>query len=212
MNLKINTLLTPNNLTLARLGLSAGFFVVVANCKPGGEGHWLFDLAIVVFVLAALSDMVDGYLARRYGMETSIGRMLDPFVDKVMICGSFIFFLGANFVVDGKNVTDVAPWIVTVVAARELLVTTLRGHSESKGQAFPASVAGKVKMFLQSVTVVVVLFTVGHYGKEPSAGNVRLIFLWVMVITTLVSMVGYILKYFSLNRSPNIPESGTTND
>jgi CDP-diacylglycerol---glycerol-3-phosphate 3-phosphatidyltransferase len=208
MNPKLNTLLTPNNLTLTRLGLSAGFFVVVAYCKPSVQGHWLFDLAIVVFILAALSDMVDGYLARRYGMETSIGRMLDPFVDKVMICGSFLFFLGANFVVDNKNITDVSPWIVTVVAARELLVTTLRGHSESKGQAFPATLAGKVKMFLQSVTVVVILFTVGHYSKEPWARSVRLIFLWVMVITTLVSMVGYILKYFSMNKSPDIPEMG----
>ncbi len=210
MNLKLLTsLLTPNNLTLARLGLSGGFFVLVGCCKPGGGSHWLFDLAVAVFILAAVTDMVDGYLARRYKMETSIGRMLDPFVDKVMICGSFIFFLGSNFVIMGRNVTDVAPWMVIAVVARELLVTTLRGHSESQGQAFPASVAGKIKMFLQSATVVVVLITVGHFLNEGWARTTRLVFLWVMVASTLLSMVGYVFKYISLNKEPVSPSQTT---
>jgi CDP-diacylglycerol---glycerol-3-phosphate 3-phosphatidyltransferase len=217
MNLKLLTsLLTPNNLTLARLGLSGGFFVLVGCCKPGSGSHWLFDLAAAVFILAGVTDMVDGYLARRYQMVTSIGRMLDPFVDKVMICGSFIFFLGSNFVVDAKNVTDVAPWMVIAIVARELLVTTLRGHSEAQGQAFPATLAGKVKMFLQSATVVVVLITVGHYLEENWARTTRLVFLWVMVASTLLSMVGYVLKYFSLNKEvlpPSQPEGpGTGGD
>jgi CDP-diacylglycerol---glycerol-3-phosphate 3-phosphatidyltransferase len=206
MNLKlITSLLTPNNLTLARLGLSGGFFVLVGYCKPGSGSHWLFDLAVAVFILAAVTDMVDGYLARRYHMETSIGRMLDPFVDKVMICGSFIFFLSSNFVVGMKNVTDVAPWMVIAVVARELLVTTLRGHSEAQGQAFPASAAGKVKMFMQSATVVVVLITVGHFLNENWAGKTRLVFLWVMVFSTLLSMIGYVLKYISLNKETFSP-------
>ncbi len=204
----LGNLLTPNNLTLARLGLSGGFFVLVANCKPGVSSHWIFDFAIAVFILAGITDMVDGYLARKYGMITSIGRMLDPFVDKVMICGSFIFFMGANFVVDGQNTTDVTPWIVALVTARELLVTTLRGHSESQGQAFPATMAGKLKMFLQSATVVVVLLSLGHFFRETWARNVRLVFVWAMVTWTLLSMVDYVLKYISLNKV----FAGDTND
>jgi len=196
----MSSLLTPNNLTLARLGLSGGFFVLLAFCKPGVSSHWIFDWATAVFLLAGFTDFVDGYLARKYKMETSIGRVLDPFVDKVMICGSFIFFMGANFVVDGKNVSDITPWIVVAVTARELLVTTLRGHSESQGQAFPATLAGKLKMFLQSATVVAVLISLGHFHGETWARNARLTFIVAMVIWTLLSMVGYVLKYISLNK------------
>lgn len=206
MNLKtITTLITPNNLTLARLGLSAGFFILVAHCRPGHGSPWICDLATAVFILAGLTDALDGYLARRLGMITTIGRMLDPFVDKVMICGAFIFFCGANFIVDGQNVTDVAPWIVTVIVARELLVTTLRGHSEGQGQPFPANAWGKVKMFFQSATVVAVLLTVGHYHNVPWARNLRLVFVWIMVIATLLSMVSYIFKYISLSKAAEEP-------
>jgi len=199
------TLFTPNNLTLVRLGLSIGFFVLVAYSKPCVSSHWLFDAAVAVFILAGITDMIDGHLARKYGMETSIGRLLDPFVDKVMIVGSFTFFLGSNFVLNGRNVTDVAPWIVILICARELLVTSLRGHSESQGQAFGANVFGKIKMFLQSATVVAVLISVGHYCTENWARTVRLIFLWVMIISTMLSMVSYIFRYIALNKDSANP-------
>ncbi len=215
MNQKLSKMLTPNNLTLARLVLSVGFFVLLAYCRPVSGPKWLFDLSAVVFILAGLTDMVDGYLARRLGMVTSIGRLLDPFVDKVMICGSFIFFCGANFVVDGKNVTDVAPWIVITIVARELLVTTLRGHSESKGQAFPAMFLGKIKMFLQSAAVVVILISVGHFIDQSWARNARLIFIWTMVISTLLSMIGYISKYITIRNvleTPSQDSADSKND
>jgi CDP-diacylglycerol--glycerol-3-phosphate 3-phosphatidyltransferase len=202
MNAKLKKYLTPNNLTLARLVLSIGFFILLAFAKPNSPSTWWYlDLSVALFILAGVSDLVDGYLARRYNMETSIGRLLDPFVDKIMIGGSFIFFCGPNFVVDGKNVTDVTPWIVTIIIARELLVTTLRGHSEANGYAFPAMFWGKIKMFLQTVTVVVVLISIAHFSQEPWAHHVRLAFIWAMVISTLLSMVGYITKFYSTHRA-----------
>jgi CDP-diacylglycerol--glycerol-3-phosphate 3-phosphatidyltransferase len=201
MNAKFKKYITPNNLTLARLVLSIGFFVLLAFANPSSRSPWYFDLAVAVFILAGISDLVDGYLARRYGMETSIGRLLDPFVDKIMIGGSFIFFCGPNFVVDGKNVTDIAPWIVTIIIARELLVTTLRGHSEANGHAFPAMFWGKVKMFLQTATVVVVLISIAHFSQEPWARQARLAFIWAMVISTLLSMIGYITKFYSTHKA-----------
>lgn len=201
MNAKFKKYITPNNLTLARLVLSIGFFVLLAFANPSSRSPWYFDLAVAVFILAGISDLVDGYLARRYGMETSIGRLLDPFVDKIMIGGSFIFFCGPNFVVDGKNVTDIAPWIVTIIIARELLVTTLRGHSEANGHAFPAMFWGKIKMFLQTVTVVVVLISIAHFSQEAWARHVRLGFIWAMVISTLLSMIGYITKFYSTHKA-----------
>ena len=191
---------TPNNLTLARLMLSVGFFWLIAKCQPGLSSAFIFDLAIGLFLLAGLTDVIDGYIARKYSMETSLGRLLDPFVDKVLICGAFIFFAGANFVIDGRNVTDIAPWMIILVIGRELLVTSLRGHSEAQGKAFPATIQGKIKMFLQSAAVIAVLVSIGHFYQQNWANIVRRIFIWTMIIFTLASMIGYLKKYFASSK------------
>ncbi len=190
-------LFTPNNLTIARLILSVAFFSLVAECKPGYSSVLIYDLAIGLFLLAGITDIIDGHIARKYSMETSLGRLLDPFVDKVLICGAFVFFAGSNFVVNGQNVTNIAPWMIILIIGRELLVTSLRGQSEAQGKAFPATIQGKIKMFLQSATVIAILVSIGHFYNENWANIVRLIFIWTTIIFTLVSMTGYLRKYFS---------------
>ncbi len=188
-------IVSPNHLTILRLVLSAFFFWLVTLCRVGGD-PLIFDIAVAVFIITGLTDIVDGYIARKYKMETSFGRLIDPFVDKVLICGAFVFFLGSNFVVDGKNVTGLAPWMVILILGRELLVTSLRGQSEASGRKFPATVQGKVKMFLQSLAVVAILIGVGHYYPASWAEIVKGCFIWVMLIFTMGSMVGYIADYF----------------
>ncbi len=150
-----------------------------------------------MFLVAGLTDVVDGYIARKYSMETSLGRLLDPFVDKILICGAFIFFTGSNFIIAGRNVTNVAPWMIVLIIGRELLVTSLRGQSESQGKAFPATIQGKIKMFLQSATVITILISLGHFYQQRWADIARQTFIWITVIFTLVSMIGYLKKYFS---------------
>jgi CDP-diacylglycerol--glycerol-3-phosphate 3-phosphatidyltransferase len=196
MSILITKIFTPNNLTLARLGLSVIFFILLAYAQPGAGKTWLFDLAAALFLLAALTDLADGYLARKYKMVTALGRLLDPFADKILIGGSFIFFCGTNFVVGGVNVTDITPWIVTVIVGRELLVTTLRGHSEASGIAFPATFSGKLKMFLQTATVIAILISIGHFPDANWARQVRLAFIWIMVFSTVGSMLSYMWKYY----------------
>jgi CDP-diacylglycerol--glycerol-3-phosphate 3-phosphatidyltransferase len=198
MTIWVSKYFTPNNLTLARLGLSIIFFVLLAFAAPATGSTLLLDFATVVFILAGITDLADGYLARKFQMVTMIGRLLDPFADKILICGSFVFFCGANFLVNGKNITDIAPWIVTVVVGRELLVTTLRGHSEATGKAFPATFAGKLKMLLQTITVIIILITVAHFPHEIWAKNLRLAMIWIMILSTVGSMISYILKYLKL--------------
>src|SRR5262245_34083376 len=101
----------PNGLTLARLLLAVVLFGCIA------AAWWLTGL--VVFALAALTDWLDGYLARKQGLTSAFGRNFDPLVDKVLICGAFIFLLP----VAGAGL---APWMVTVVVASEIIHTTLR--------------------------------------------------------------------------------------
>src|SRR5207248_10883257 len=101
----------PNQLTAARAGLAIVLFAFIAL-------HWWL-WCLVVFALAALTDYLDGYLARRQGLTSTLGRNLDPLVDKILVCGAFIFLLP----IPNSGVT---PWMATVVVARELTITVLR--------------------------------------------------------------------------------------
>src|SRR5688572_30533022 len=119
----------PNQLTAARLVLGIILFVLI-------EFH-LWISCIVVFALAAITDWLDGYLARRQGLTSTLGRNLDPLVDKVVVCGAYIFLLQQN--------AGLTPWMVTVVVSRELIITGLRGFMENLGATFGADWLGKIK-------------------------------------------------------------------
>ena len=113
----------PNQLTAMRLALSVVLFVLIV---------WkVYLAAFVVFLVAASTDWVDGYLARRYGLVTTLGRILDPFADKIIVCGSFIFLAAIP-----ELQQYVQPWMVVVIVGRELLVTALRSFLEQQGADF----------------------------------------------------------------------------
>src|SRR6202035_4599770 len=99
---------------------------------------------LVVFIVAAFTDWLDGYLARRQGLTSTLGRNLDPLVDKVLIGGAYIFLLPLGYK-DGW----LQPWMVTLIVARELIITSLRSFLENQGVTFGADWLGKVKMILQ---------------------------------------------------------------
>ncbi len=129
----------PNALTTARFALAIAVIVLVPLAD--------YRSAVVVFLIAASTDWMDGYWARKYGQITKLGRIFDPFVDKIIICGTFIALSG---VAD----SNVASWMATIVVARELLVTSLRGLIEGAGGDFSASWLGKWKMVVQCAAVV----------------------------------------------------------
>ena len=120
----------PNALTAARLFLAGVFFVLLGFYQYAGRGDpWLLNIAFAIYVVALVTDFLDGYLARRWKVEGAFGRVVDPFVDKVLVIGSFIFFAGKNFIVPHLSardpdhyvvdtITGVAPWMVVVILAR----------------------------------------------------------------------------------------------
>lgn len=117
----------PNKITLSRLALSAGLFTILALIDGGtfsGSGTWGW-LAFSLFVVAAATDWVDGYVARKYQMVTAFGRIMDPFVDKVVVCGTFVFLTAIH--------PDLVPaWMVVVILAREFFVNAIRGFIDRK--------------------------------------------------------------------------------
>lgn len=173
----------PNAITVSRLALAAVLFVMIDR-----GANWL--LTVVVFVVAAGTDFLDGWIARRYNMVTTLGRILDPFADKIIICGTFFFLLGR------EAETGVNAWMVTIIVGREMFVTSLRGFLEQHGLDFSASMVGKVKMGLQCVAVVVALSAVSATIQEqiPQTKNIRDIVLWSATAFTFYSGVVYVSR------------------
>jgi len=197
----------PNLLTAGRFFLAIGFFIVLAFYDAYNPPAWpVIDLALAIFLVAVATDVVDGYLARRMGHMTTFGRIADPFVDKIIICGAMVYFIGGEFIHDGVNVTGWQTWMVVVILARELLVTGMRSFSESHGIPFAASLTGKVKMFLQCVAVTWSLLYVGHYAADAGAPAWtyvgRDISIWTATLFTGVSGLVYIKRAYHLLRLP----------
>ena len=112
----------PNQLTLRRASVLAVVLFVLIAIGSCGRG------CLVVFAVAAFTDWLDGYLARRQNLTSTLGRNLDPLVDKVLMCGAYIFLLPR-----GTKDGWLLPWMVTVVVARELVITGLRSFLETRG-------------------------------------------------------------------------------
>lgn len=201
----------PNALTIVRLVLACAFFAVLSfwsypdSPARFGKGiDWVLLGAAAVFVVAALTDALDGYLARRWKAVSVFGRIMDPFADKLLVIGAFVFMASPAFWAPlatgrGLQFSGVAAWMVAVILGRELLVTSIRGAMEGAGVEFSASWSGKWKMILQSVVVPAVLvmlatakgehFLPGEWGRWTIDALV-----WACVAVTVWSGIPYVAR------------------
>ncbi len=183
----------PNVITAVRFVLSIVVFVLIPLEQ--------YLAALIVFVIAASTDWIDGWWARKYDQVTKLGRIFDPFVDKIIICGTFIF-LAAEWPASG-----IEPWMAVVVMGREMLVTAIRGVIEQQGGDFSAQFMGKLKMVFQCVAVVASLVALQYWhqfllpsGVKPGSTNfvpgwlywTLHVSVWLAVISTVYSGLEYI--------------------
>ncbi len=168
----------PNTLTVGRLALAAIVFGMIAVEQ--------YALALAVFVLAALSDALDGYLARLLAQDTPIGRQLDPLIDKVIVSGCYIYLASMS------ARTGVYPWMVTAIVVRELLIQGLRSLLEGQGQPFGAKLAGKLKTSMQCASIIAALLVLAISSPAAWLLWVRNILTWLAVILTLYSGGSYL--------------------
>jgi CDP-diacylglycerol--glycerol-3-phosphate 3-phosphatidyltransferase len=182
-----NTILNvPNVLTTVRFVLSIVVFVLIPL------GHYL--AAMIVFLVAASTDWIDGWWARKYNQVTKLGRIFDPFVDKIIICGTFIYLAA-------EAGSGIAPWMAVVVMGREMLVTAIRGFIEQQGGDFSAQMAGKLKMVFQCAAAVASLLALNHLRADvASPGPLPdwlywslQISVWLAVILTVYSGLEYVV-------------------
>lgn len=181
----------PNTLTLSRLVMALVVFGLI--------GHGFYTAALVVFGLAALTDALDGYFARLLDQSTAIGRQLDPLVDKVIVSGGLVYLL----TIEG---TGLAPWMVTAIIVRELLIQGLRSLLEGRGEAFGARWAGKVKTTFQCLSIAAILLCLAT-RPPPAWLWARDLLTWAAVGLTLYSGISYITEGWSRLRSDAPPAS-----
>jgi CDP-diacylglycerol--glycerol-3-phosphate 3-phosphatidyltransferase len=196
----------PNVITASRLFFASGFLLLLAMAmratEAGAEVPYGTRIQLVwgfvLFVVAGLTDIIDGPLARRWKVTSSFGRRFDPLVDKLLIGGGFILLA-----VYDSQVSGIAWWMVAVILAREAFVTFLRHVSEQQGKAFAATWAGKLKMFLQSFAIGTVIIYMGYHQGKTWAIIFRDIAIWVAVIFTVFSASIYIprMKHIRFSKS-----------
>ena len=193
----------PNLITVGRLGLTLVFFLLL-NVHEAGTFPRQMVVAFCVFIVAVLTDILDGYLARKWKVESAFGRVVDPFVDKILICGAFVFFSSDFFISVARQefpadaqegiITGVHPWMAVALIAREFLITSIRGLAESQGMDFRADWAGKVKMFTQSFAIGAIMVDLAETGHVEWVRVVRDWAIWITVVVTLLSCITYILR------------------
>ena len=198
----------PNGLTMLRLVLAAAFFATLNAYRYPDENVVWAHIAVWLFVLAAVTDAFDGYLARKWDATSTFGRIMDPFCDKVLVLGGFIYMAGPRFLVpqwveEGSfftMATGIYPWMVAVMLARELLVTGFRGEAEAMGVSFGSNWWGKWKMILQSITIpTVIFFAITFKTGEDRALSIAAkwfcyVLVYLTVIVTIVSGLPYVLR------------------
>jgi CDP-diacylglycerol--glycerol-3-phosphate 3-phosphatidyltransferase len=200
----------PNAITMMRILIAGAFFAVLGGYRFPEQGILWGNVAIALFVIAAMTDFIDGYLARKWNVVSMFGRLMDPFCDKVLVLGTFIYFAGPRFSVDAwvesdqllTMATGVYPWMVVVIIARELLVTSIRGVLESMGHKGGAKWAGKVKMVFQSFALPLILLLVVNFNpeKHESVMLVINILAWMLLTITVWSGLPYVTGLVAVMR------------
>jgi len=183
-----------NRLTLGRLLLTIIFVAALNSSWQYGR-----TVALIVFLIAGVSDFVDGEIARRYGVVTNFGKLMDPLVDKIMVAAAFISLVPLK---------AVPAWAATTVVARDFLITGLRMMATAKGKILPAEMLGKQKTSWQVVTVIFFLALLSlhelRYANETSRWWFRAwdqagpILVWITVALTVYSGLGYAWRHREL--------------
>jgi len=190
----------PNILTFSRFVLTVIFLVMILyspDVAPESQTRFL-DIAFVLFVIAGLTDMIDGAVARKLNVASKFGRMLDPLADKVLVCGAFICFAIVkqpvlfNF---GPVTMAVIRWgVAGILMFREVYVTVLRHSAEARGISFAATASGKIKMFLQSFAIGTVIIKAAHVHDAAWGNWFTAVIFVVMIAATVGSGLGATLR------------------
>ena len=189
----------PNKLTLARLILIP--FFIAAFYLGFFMGHYF--VALGIFVIASITDFFDGYIARKYNMITDLGKFLDPIADKVLVLSGLIVLISDPYETNvfaqiGTIVISYGGIGLSIIMAREMVVSSLRMMAAKKGVVLAAEMTGKVKTFFTDVTIIILLLTGDLLNFAPSVGfifdYIGLVCFGISVLLTVYSGISYLIK------------------
>jgi len=177
----------PNSLTMLRIFIVPLLIVVLLTRSPNIE-VWGFPMhfevwGVLILLFAAATDWADGYFARRNSQVTTLGILLDPIADKLLISAAFISLVDMHLV---------AGWMVVIIIGREFTILGLRNIASAEGFTIAASLLGKTKMVLQVCAVAVLIAAAGHPRVKPVASFL----LWLVVVSALASAAQYFHKFW----------------
>ncbi len=170
----------PNKLTVLRVILIP-FFVAFLLLSPGNDTFkWV---ALAIFVIASLTDMADGKIARKYNLITDFGKFMDPLADKLLVCSAMICLI---------DLGKIPSWIVVIIIAREFIISGFRLVAADNGRVIAASYWGKFKTTFQMIMVILMIAGLGDI--IPYYDLVTQIIMWIALALTIISLVDYIVK------------------
>lgn len=165
----------PNKLTIFRVILIP--FFIVALLVPGiPAGNWI---ALAIFIVASLTDLLDGKIARKYNLVTNFGKFMDPLADKLLVCSALICLV---------ELARIPSWMVVIIIAREFTISGFRLIAADNGVVIAASYWGKFKTTFQMIAVCLMIADI------PALSLLTTVITWIAVILTVVSLVDYLVK------------------
>ena len=167
----------PNKLTTLRV-IMIPFFVFFLLWQ-NGENRTFRMIALALFIIASLTDLLDGKIARKYNLVTNFGKFMDPLADKLLVCSALICLIELN---------ALPAWIVIIIISREFIISGFRLIASDNGVVIAASYWGKFKTTFQMVSVVLLILDI------PALAFVTTICVWIALVLTIVSLVDYIYK------------------
>ncbi|MBR0163674.1 MAG: CDP-diacylglycerol--glycerol-3-phosphate 3-phosphatidyltransferase [Lachnospiraceae bacterium] len=168
----------PNKLTVLRMLLIPVFVVLLLSAERDESGVRAWA-ALAIFVIASLTDFFDGRIARKRGLVSNFGKLMDPLADKLLVCSALICL---------SALSRIPAWVVIVIIAREFVITGVRQLAAEKGRVIAASYWGKFKTASQMVMIILMI------ADLPALTTVTQAFLWIAFALTIISMIDYLVK------------------
>lgn len=168
----------PNKLTVLRVIMIPVFLVFLLTDCAGDVSKYI---AAAVFVLASLTDMLDGRIARKYNLVTNFGKFMDPLADKLLVCSALIAFVELGYL---------PAWIVIIIISREFIISGFRLIAADKGVVIAANYWGKFKTTFQMIMTILLILQLDY----PYADTVEWIFVYIALALTVISLVDYIYR------------------
>ena len=177
----------PNKLTILRVLMIPFFVVFMLWDITGAADKWI---AAAIFIVASLTDMLDGKIARKYNLVTNFGKFMDPLADKLLVSAAMICLV---------EMGRLPAWMVIVIISREFIISGFRLIASDNGVVIAASYWGKFKTVFQMAMIIVLIFDFGGFF-----GIIEMVLIWISLILTVVSLVDYIVKNVGVLKDGNM--------